>query len=97
MGHNIWGGCCRGGFWGMSGMGAWSPLLGLLFSVVLIIGVAWLMIWLIRRATETGSRMGEGSGGSIRRENALDILKKRFARGEINRAEYQEMKKDLGG
>lgn len=79
----------------MRGLGAWSPVLGLVINVILIIGVAWLLIWLIRRATETNSQSGRGSSENIGRENATDILKKRYARGEISREEYREMKEDL--
>ena len=42
---------------------------------------------------------GQGSGGSNnspRPESAREILDKRFARGEINKQEYEEMKKVLG-
>lgn len=30
-------------------------------------------------------------------ETALDILKKRYARGEISREEFEQMKKDITG
>lgn len=37
-----------------------------------------------------------GGGNSSRPESAHEILDKRFARGEISKEEYQEMKKTLG-
>jgi putative membrane protein len=35
--------------------------------------------------------------GPAQGESALEILKKRYARGEINKEEFEQKKKDLGG
>ena len=41
-------------------------------------------------------KMGQvKSAGEERPESALDILKKRYARGEINRQEFEAMKKEV--
>ena len=41
-------------------------------------------------------KMGQvKSAGQERPESALDILKKRYARGEINRQEFEAMKKEV--
>lgn len=67
----------------------WMPMMGLgllfmvLFWVFVIAGVVYLVRWL----------MGQGIAG--RPESSLDILKKRYARGEINKQEFEAMKQDL--
>ncbi len=73
--------------WGWYGMG----FLGWLFMLVfwgLIITVLVLVVQRLWDRRRPGS--GEGSG-----EAPLDILKRRYARGEIGKEEYDQMKRDL--
>ncbi|MBM3120083.1 MAG: SHOCT domain-containing protein [Chloroflexi bacterium] len=48
--------------------------------------VIWLIVWGIKKITESGRSGGKGP---------LDIAKERYARGEISQAEFEQMKKDL--
>ena len=68
------------------GMGIWT-LFGMIFWIVLIVGVVLLVIWVIQRAA--------GGGTSKTGESALEILKKRYARGEISKEEFEEKKRDI--
>ncbi|MFA7351591.1 MAG: SHOCT domain-containing protein [Methylotenera sp.] len=52
----------------------------LLFWILVIASVVCLVNWLRRRNT---------------RESALDLLKKRYARGEIDQEAFERMKKDV--
>ncbi len=78
-----WGG--YGGF-GM-GMGIVGGLFMLLFWGLIIVGLVMLVRWLWDQ-TRHGA-----SPGAI--EAPLDILKRRYARGEIGKEEYDRMKQDL--
>jgi len=69
-------------------MGWFGMLFMLAFWVLAIAGLVFLIKWAIQ-ATK-GDRGTEKSGSS-----ALDILKERYARGEINRDEFDAMKHDL--
>ncbi len=66
--------------WGM-GFG-WIFML--LFWALVIFGIVYLL-----KLVAGGSKKGE------KRETALDILNKRYARGEIGREEFDEKKKDI--
>ncbi len=72
------------GYWGM-GVG-WIFMA--LILVLVILGVVAMMRWL-------------GLGGSGHREaprqTPLEILRERYARGEIDREEYEQKRRDLQG
>jgi putative membrane protein len=74
--------------------GGWLiGLFALLIFLLLLGGVIALIIWLIR----SGQR-GEFSHPRTRSENqedALEILRRRYARGEISREEFETMRDDL--
>ncbi len=78
-----WGG--YGGF-GM-GMGIVGGLFMLLFWGLIIVGLVLVVRWLWGQ-----TRHGTGPGAI---EAPLDILKRRYARGEITKEEYDRMKQDL--
>jgi len=77
------------GFGGSLGFGMGF---GWIFWLV-VIGVAiWAVIRLTSQNTQTRS---DYSDSGKNRETPLDILKKRYARGEITETEYEEMRKKL--
>lgn len=66
----------------------------MIFWVVLIVAVVLLAVWLIRQSQVGGAPPTVWTGGG---ETPLDVLAKRYARGEIDKAEYEEKKRDLSG
>jgi len=66
-------------------------LIGLLFNLVIIIGIVVLVVWAVKRFTN-GTSNGNQHPGS---QSPAEILKLRYARGEITREQYQQMLKDL--
>ncbi|MDH5507102.1 MAG: SHOCT domain-containing protein [Anaerolineae bacterium] len=78
-------------FYGSSMMGVWGfalPLLGLLIFV-------GFLVLVFRQIGGTGERRYPPTDAGPESESALEILDKRYARGEINKKEYEEIKKDL--
>ena len=77
-----------GGAWGGWG-GAAGPVLGLLTMVffwgLLIGGTALLVRWL----------WGLGQHSVAHADSPLDILRRRYARGEMNKEEFESRRRDL--
>jgi putative membrane protein len=75
------------GYMGDMGWGGGWGLLGIVHMVLwwalIVLGIAVLVKWLVR---------GTGVGA---RADALDILKERYARGEIGKEEFEQKKRDL--
>ena len=75
------------GPWMMTGFGGWW-LMGIVWLVVIGL-IVWLVVYLARGS---GTTTKSSAGGD---EKALEILKTRYARGEIDKKEYEEKLKDL--
>ncbi|MDE2309682.1 MAG: SHOCT domain-containing protein [Betaproteobacteria bacterium] len=70
------------GWWGMG----FGMVFMLLFWVLVILGIAVLIRWLLAQSPP--------SGGS-HDKTPLEIVQERYARGEIDREEYEQKKRDL--
>lgn len=93
----------RGGGNPMMGGGGWNTMMGwggfgivgwvtmLAFWFLLILGV----VALIRYLSGVGKTRDEDKPASPAGRSPLEILKERYARGEMNKKEFEEMKKDL--
>ncbi len=70
------------------GMGWFGPILMIAFWIAVIVGIVFLIRWLAFSTRAGGPKAHP-------EDSALEILKKRYARGEINKEEFEEKKKDL--
>ncbi|MFH1841213.1 MAG: SHOCT domain-containing protein [Candidatus Nealsonbacteria bacterium] len=73
-----------GGFCGVSSWGWIGPILMIIFWALVILGAVFFAKWL------TG-QFRDGKG----KKSAIDILEERYAKGEINKEEFENKKKDL--
>ncbi len=73
--------------WGMhDGMGWWM-VLGSFWVVVFWAGLLWFATSLI----------GKETTGQTREESPLEIAKRRYARGELSREQFEQIRQDLTG
>ena len=74
--------------WG-EGLGGWLWMLG---GLVLLIGIVVLVAWAMRGFNQPA----DGRSDTSPRPDPTDILRERFARGEITEAEFEQAKRVLG-
>ena len=70
--------------------GAFGGLIMIIFWIVIAVVAVLLIKWFISQS------IGRGESKE-NRYTPMEILKRRYARGEIDKAEYEEKKKDLEG
>lgn len=76
------------GMMGWGGMGWFGPLIMVFFWVLIIVLIVLLIRWLV-------SSSHPRTLSSYQEDSALEILKRRYARGDINKEEFEAKKKDL--
>ena len=77
----------------MGGMG-WMVMVFMMLIWVLVIAAIVVGVVLLVRAIGGSGSPSARSGGS---SEAMDILEERFARGEIDREEFEERRRTLRG
>lgn len=63
----------------------WSPMLWFIWPAIVVI-----IVFAVLRSNTMRKDAPQA------KETALDILKKRYARGELSKEEFEKMKQDLG-
>jgi uncharacterized membrane protein len=82
-----------GGFGAFPGAmmgGFWPFLIWRIVMWIVVLGVIGVVVWLIVRTQKQ-----RGGTAGMQEESPLDIIKRRYARGEITREEFENLKRDL--
>jgi len=71
-------------------MGSWGHMMGGVYMWIVFLVILLVVVYFIVQATRPRSSNREAP-----EESPMSILKKRYAKGEISREEFERMKKDL--
>ena len=70
------------------GMGWFGGIFMIIFWILVIVGLMFMVKWLMQ-AEKKGKEDGEIES------HAIEILKKRYASGEIDKSQFETIKQDL--
>ena len=76
------------GMMGGWGMGWFGGIFMIVFWILILVGLVFVIRWLVQT---TAKKEDSGQRGS----QAMEILKERYARGEIDKTQFESMKRDL--
>jgi putative membrane protein len=89
--------CARESGFGPQGPGGWGNMMhygtgygGMFMWIIILIVIGVLVYFFVQSQNKKGQTPAQN-------ESHLDILKRRYAKGEIEKEEYEKMKKDLEG
>jgi putative membrane protein len=63
--------------------------MGIVLLIAVIVVVFFLVQWTVKSSAKQGGHQSDAG------DSALEILRKRYANGEINKEEFEEKKKDI--
>lgn len=77
--------------WG-GGWTSWTMYLGM---IAFWVGVVALVIWGVKALAGPTAARSEPQASQVSLESAADVLKRRYAAGEIDAAEFEQKRRDL--
>ena len=80
----------------MMGFGGWGAIYMIVFWAIIIALAVWLLSRLFPSGTDdTSPPRHNQTRWSASVESPIEVLKRRYARGEITKMEYEEIRQDL--
>ena len=77
--------------WYMHDGWGWWMIFGGIWMLLFWIAIIWLVVWGIRSLL----RRGESKTATTEKRDPLEIAKERYAKGQISKEEFDQIKKDL--
>ena len=71
----------------MGGFGLLGGLIGMVFNLLILVGIVLLVVWAVKRFASSNPSTGV--------QTPKEILQARYTRGEITREQYQQMLTDV--
>ena len=85
----------QGGGWGMMGPGMMGGFGGGWWMVIFMVLIPILVIWAVVALVRGGDAWSGDRGYYGHGESALELLRKRYARGDISKQEFEEKRREL--